>query len=96
LTFVGSARSLAGLAPARDSGGGAPPGAAQAYQYESAAGGGQDAFIGEVDFEPAIANSISLIGNVGAKPELKFLQNGNKVATVGLALQDKKEAETQW
>ena len=70
--------------------------APQAYQYEPAGGDMQSASIEEVEYTPAMANSISLMGNVGKKPELRFFENGNKVASWSLAFTDKRGGETQW
>lgn len=67
-----------------------------AYQYEAAPGGVQSASIEEVEFSPILANSLSLMGTVGKKPELRFFENGNKVATWSIAFSDKKGGETQW
>ena len=91
----GSARLLA--VHASPSGSGPTPATlAQAYTYEPASGGAQEAFINEVDFDPFLANSVSLIGNVGGKPEIKYLESGYKVAKMSLAIRDKKGAEAQW
>jgi hypothetical protein len=66
-----------------------------AYQQEYARSA-DEAVIGEVDFSPSIANSLSLIGNVGQTPELKFLEGGNKVVSMPIAVRERKNAETQW
>lgn len=52
--------------------------------------------IGEIEFDPLIANSISVIGNVGNDPELRYLENGNRVANWRLGIKSKKEGDTQW
>ena len=51
--------------------------------------------MGEVDFNPALSNSVTVMGKVGAQPELRFLESGNKVTTIALALWSGK-GETQW
>ena len=68
----------------------------QAYQYEAAPGSMQSASIEEVEFSPAVVNSISVQGTVGRKPEVRFFENGNKVASWSIAFTDKKDGETQW
>jgi single-strand DNA-binding protein len=68
----------------------------QAYQYEAAPGSMQSATIDEVDFSPTAVNSISVLGTVGKKPELRYFENGNKVASWSIAFTDKKDGETQW
>ena len=68
----------------------------QAYQYEAAPGSMQSATIDEVDFSPAVVNSVSVLGTVGKKPELRYFENGNKVASWSIAFTDKKDGETQW
>jgi single-strand DNA-binding protein len=55
-------------------------------------GGGME----EIDFNPMAANTISIIGNVGRKPELKFLESGSKVTNFPVAFTDRKEGDTQW
>lgn len=56
----------------------------------------QDGQINEVEFNPSIANSISIIGNVGRKPEIKFLESGSKVTNFPVAFTDKRDGDTQW
>jgi len=56
----------------------------------------QSASIDEVDFSPAVVNSVSVLGTVGKKPELRFFESGNKVASWSIAFTDKKDGETQW
>lgn len=68
----------------------------QAYQYEAASGSMHSASIDEIDFSPAVVNSVSVLGTVGKKPELRFFENGNKVASWSIAFTDKKDGETQW
>lgn len=72
--------------------------ATEAYQYEAAGGGpgGEVSVIEDVDFDASIANTVSLMGNVGNKPEIKYLENGNKVSTLSIAFQDKRGGESQW
>ncbi|MEY3398125.1 MAG: hypothetical protein RL220_719 [Bacteroidota bacterium] len=50
-----------------------------------------------------LRNNVRLIGNLGASPELKSLDNGNKVARLSLATNEyytdkkgEKQQETQW
>jgi len=50
-----------------------------------------------------LRNSVRLIGNLGAAPEVKNLEKGNKVAKIALATNDsytnakgEKVTETQW
>lgn len=67
------------------------------YQYEPAldyAGG--EAVIEEIEFDPKLVNSISLIGITGRDIELKHLATGHKVASVGLAVRPGKNKETEW
>ena len=76
----------------------------QAYQYEPVSGGGgfggmgnsSSSSIEEVEFSPGMGNSISLMGNVGKKPELRHFENGSKLATWTLAFSDPKSKSTQW
>ncbi len=51
----------------------------------------------------ALRNKVQLIGNLGAKPEIKKLESGKKVATISLATSEsyknasgEKVTETQW
>jgi single-strand DNA-binding protein len=68
----------------------------EAYQYEAAPGSMPSVSIDEVDFSPAVVNSVSVLGTVGKKPELRFFENGNKVASWSIAFTHKKDGETQW
>jgi single-strand DNA-binding protein len=52
--------------------------------------------IEEIEFNPAAANTINIIGNVGRKPELKFLESGSKVTNFPIAFTDRKDGDTQW
>jgi single-strand DNA-binding protein len=51
----------------------------------------------------AIKNKVQLIGHLGAKPEVKTLESGNKLATMSIATSEtyrnakgEKVTETQW
>lgn len=52
--------------------------------------------IEETEFSPAIANTISIIGNVGRKPEMKYLESGSKVTNFPVAFTDRRDGDTQW
>jgi single-strand DNA-binding protein len=52
--------------------------------------------IEEIEFNPMAANTIQLIGNVGRKPEPKYLESGSKVCNFPLAFTDRKDGDTQW
>lgn len=65
-----------------------------AYQYQNDAGAPMS--IQEVDFEPTLANNVSLIGTLGRRPEIRYFEQGKKVASSSLALKANKDAETQW
>lgn len=41
-------------------------------------------------------NSFNCIGNLGKDPELKYFDNGNRVANFSVALRGFKEDETLW
>ena len=82
---------------------GRPPhfhsGASEAIANEEAAG--QDiAEIRSRPWNPLIANAISLVGNVGADVELRFLESGSVVGKTRLAMNEKAkrngEAPTSW
>jgi single-strand DNA-binding protein len=51
--------------------------------------------IEEVDFSPQVANSVSVMGTVGADPEITVFESG-KVANLRLAFTDRKGGATQW
>jgi single-strand DNA-binding protein len=55
-----------------------------------------DVIIDEIDYDPALANSVMLIGTVGSKPEVRFFESGNKVATIPIAINSKKDEDSQW
>lgn len=42
--------------------------------------------VGEVDFDPARANSVSLIGRTGSDIDVRYLENGGRVANFSLAV----------
>jgi single-strand DNA-binding protein len=68
----------------------------KAFHFETPGQSGNSDVIGETDFDPVAANFISVVGNVGNDPELRFLDNGNKVASWSLAFRDRRDAETEW
>jgi len=63
-----------------------------AFSYQSSSG--QE--LEEVEFSPLLANTINIIGNVGKKPEIKYLESGSKVSNFPVAFSDRKDGETQW
>lgn len=63
-----------------------------AFSYQSSS----EQELEEVEFNPMLANSISIIGNVGKKPEIKYLESGSKVSNFPVAFSDRKDGETQW
>ncbi len=66
----------------------------RAYSAEAPAWGSQVAEIEEVDFDRALANSVTLIGTTGKDLELRTFENG-KVGKVSLAVEFKKGV-THW
>jgi len=56
----------------------------------------EEGVIEEVDFDVNLTNSFTLMGNVGRKPDIKFLENGSKVAQWTLAMNDRKTNATHW
>jgi single-strand DNA-binding protein len=64
-----------------------------ARSYSSA---GQPIAMEEIDFNPMAANSLNIIGNVGRKPEIKYLESGSKVTNFPIAFSDRKDGDTQW
>jgi single-strand DNA-binding protein len=92
---LSAARHFSGPAARRGSGGGAPP---AAYAYDAAPA---DAAIEEIEFDAALAlqASATIFGTLGRRPEVRYLQNGGKVATLGLALsarKDRADEATTW
>lgn len=63
-----------------------------AFSYQSSS----EQELEEVEFSPMLANSINIIGNVGKKPEIKYLESGSKVSNFPVAFSDRKDGETQW
>lgn len=55
----------------------------------------QASAIEEVDFDPTMSNFVSLMGNVGRKPEVRYLESG-KVASWSIAVTDRKDGPTHW
>lgn len=54
-------------------------------------------FIGEVDWSPELANSVSLIGNTGSEVDVRYLSTGNSVARVNVAVsRGKASGTTDW
>lgn len=52
--------------------------------------------IEEIDFDASLTNSITIMGNVGQQPEIRYFENGNKLAKWSIANRPNKDAETQW
>lgn len=50
----------------------------------------------EVEYDPATSNSLSLMGIVGSKQDVRYFESGNKVSSFGLAFTSQKDGETQW
>lgn len=74
-----------------------PPSAYQGYNNQDQAySNTASASIQEVDYDPVLANSIMLIGTIGRKPEIKYLETGKKVASASIAIRQNKDAPSQW
>jgi single-strand DNA-binding protein len=52
--------------------------------------------IEEVDFDPALSNAVTVMGNVGQKPDVRYFENGNKVASWSIAYKARREGDTEW
>lgn len=68
----------------------------RAYHIDASGQADNTDSIGDIEFDPVAANFISVMGNVGNEPELRFLDNGNKVTSWSLAFRDRRDAETEW
>lgn len=52
--------------------------------------------IEEIDYDPSLTNTVTIMGNVGRQPEVRYFESGNKVARWSIAYRSSREAETQW
>ncbi|EFN50904.1 hypothetical protein CHLNCDRAFT_55453 [Chlorella variabilis] len=97
--FPGAARSLFGASWAH-SGSTGPRGAAagpvRSYAYDAATEA-PAADIGEVDFDPSLANTVRLIGMVGNKRDMRVFERSKLLPfSIGFKTDRRRPEETDW
>ena len=90
-----TARTLGGSYGARGARGGICFAQAPSSRQHSSAGGAQ---IPAVPWEARNANAVSLIGNLGRDPDVRYLESGATVANTSIAVsrEEEREAKPSW